>query len=202
MNYRIGVSNMSNRGIVPNSDLFRNNLTCCNFLKVRDNFTVSSNININRSWSNNRPASNRGTNPLQWAYNVPQNTDILDLKDYWEEGQEGIQQRTPYNGLYNNPYFLAYEVNNSFNRDRVFGNLKAEWQITKEFSLMGRYSLDQFSEKRESKLSPSYTGEPNNGAYGVQDITSYERNVDVLATYSKVADNFSIICFCRRQCPL
>jgi len=192
MNYRIGVSNMSNRGIVPNSDLFRNNLTAATSIRLRDNFTVSSNININRSWSNNRPSSNRGTNPMQWAYNVPQNTDIRDLKDYWEEGQEGIQQRTPYNGLYNNPYFLAYEVNNSFNRDRVFGNLKAEWKITKEFSLMGRYSLDQFSEKRESKLSPSYTGESNNGAYGIQDITSYERNVDVLATYSKVTENFSL----------
>ncbi len=192
MNYRIGVSNMSNRGIVPNSDLFRNNVTAATSIRVRDNITVSSNININRSWSNNRPASNRGTNPLQWAYNVPQNTDIRDLKDYWEEGQEGIQQRTPYNGLYNNPYFLANEVNNSFNRDRVFGNLKAEWKITKEFSIMGRYSLDQFSEKRESKISPSYTGESNNGAYGIQDISSYERNVDVLATYSKVTDLFSV----------
>jgi len=192
INYRIGISNMSNRGIVPNSDLFRNNLAAATSIRVRDNFTISSNININKSWSNNRPSSNRGTNPLQWAYNVPQNTDIRDLRDYWEEGQEGIQQRTPYNGLYNNPYFLAYEVNNSFNRDRVFGNLKAEWKITKEFSLMGRYSLDQFSEKRESKLSPSYTGEPNNGAYGVQDITSYERNVDVLATYSKQLTNLSI----------
>ncbi|MBG0857992.1 MAG: SusC/RagA family TonB-linked outer membrane protein [Bacteroidales bacterium] len=192
INYRIGVSNMSNRGIVPNSDLFRNNLTAATSLRLTDNFTFSSNININRSWSDNRPASNRGANPLEWAYKVPQNTDIRDLKDYWEEGQEGIQQRTPYNGLYNNPYFLANEINNSFTRDRIFGNLKAEWKITKDFSIMGRYSLDQFSEKRESKLSPSYTGEPNNGAYGVQDITSYERNVDVLATYSKITDNFSL----------
>jgi TonB-linked SusC/RagA family outer membrane protein len=191
INYRIGISNMANRGIIPNSDMFRTNLTSSVSLKVRDNFTVSSNLNINNSWSNNRPASNRGTNPLQWAYNVPQNTDILDLKDYWEPGQEGIQQRTPYNGVYNNPYFLANEVNNSYNRDRVFGNIKAEWQITKEFSLMGRYSIDQFSEKRESKIAPSYTGEPNNGAYGIQDLTSYERNIDMLATYSKQLTNFS-----------
>lgn len=192
LNYRIGISNMSNRGIIPNSDLFRNNLTAATSVKVRDNFTVSSNINISMSWSNNRPASNRGTNPLQWAYNVPQNTDILYLKNYWEEGQEGVQQMTPYNGLYNNPYFLAYEVNNSFNRDRAFGNLKADWKITKDFSLMARYSLDQFSEKRESKISPSYTGEPNNGAYGIQNITSYERNVDVLATYSKQMSSISL----------
>ena len=157
MNYRIGFTNMSNKGIVPNSDLFRNNLNAATAFKVRNKLTVSSNINISRSWSNNRPSSNRGTNPLQWAYAVPQNTDILDLKDYWEPGFEGLVQRTPYNGVYNNPYFLAYEVNNSYDRDRVFGNLKADWQLTKEFSIMGRYALDQFTEKRESKISPGYS---------------------------------------------
>ena len=192
MNYRIGVTNMSNRGIVPNSDLFRNNLTAATSIKVRENFTVSSNININNSWSNNRPSSNRGTNPLQWAYNVPQNTDILDLKQYWEPGKEGVVQRTPYNGTYENPYYLAYEVNNSFNRDRVFGNMKAEWQLTKDFSLMGRYSLDRFTETRESKISPGYTKEPNNGTYGIQDIISYERNVDLLGTFAKQLNNFTL----------
>jgi TonB-dependent SusC/RagA subfamily outer membrane receptor len=191
MNYRIGLTNMSSRGIVPNSDLFRNNLNASTSVNVLDNFTVSSNINVSRSWSNNRPASNRGTNPLQWAYAVPQNTDIRDLKDYWEPGFEGLVQRTPYNGTYNNPYYLANEVNNSYDRDRVFGNLKADWQLTKEISLMGRYSLDQFTEKRESKISPGYTGEPNNGSYGVEDIKSYERNIDFLGTYAKKLSDFS-----------
>lgn len=191
MNYRIGITNMSNKGVIPNSDLFRNNLSAATSIKVSDKVTISSNINVSKSWSNNRPASNRGTNPLQWAYNVPQNTDIRDLEDYWEPGQEGLQQRTPYNGEYNNPYFLAYEVNNSYDRDRVFGNFKADWQITKGLSLMARYSLDQFSDKRESKLAPSYTGEPNNGAYGIQNISNYERNIDFLGTFAKKLNNFS-----------
>ena len=192
MNYRIGVTNMTNKGIIPNSDLFRNNLNVATSMKVLKNLTVSSNININNSWSNNRPSSNRGTNPLQWAYNVPQNTDILDLQQYWEPGFEGIVQRTPYNGEYENPYYLAYEVNNSYARDRVFGNMKAEWQLTKDFSLMGRYSLDRFNETRESKISPGYTKEPNNGAYGIQNIISYERNVDFFGTYAKQLSNFNL----------
>lgn len=192
MNYRIGFTNMTNRGIIPNSDLFRNNLNAATSVNIRDNFTLSSNINVSRSWSNNRPASNRGTNPLQWAYAVPQNTDIKVLRNYWEPGFEGLVQRTPDNEIYDNPYYLAYEVNNSYDRDRVFGNLKAEWQLTKEISLMGRYALDQFTEKRESKISPGYSKEPNNGAYGVQDIKSYERNIDVLATYAKQLSDFSV----------
>jgi len=61
MNYRIGVTTMGNKGIIPNSDLYRNNLTAATSIKVRDNFTVSSNINVNRSWANNRPSSNSGS---------------------------------------------------------------------------------------------------------------------------------------------
>lgn len=185
MNYRLGVTNMSSRGIVPNSDLFRNNLSISTDIKATEKITISTNINVTNSWSDNRPSSNRGTNPLEWAYKVPLNIDILDLEDYWEPGLEGVQQRTPSNGLYDNPYFLANEVNNSYDRDRMFGNLKAEWQITPAISLMGRYSIDRYDEKRETKISPSYTREPNYGSYGIIDINHYERNADVLASYNK-----------------
>ncbi len=193
MNYRIGVANMSSKGIIPSSDLFRNNFSIGSDVKATDKITISSNINITKSWSNNRPSSNRGTNPLEWAYKVPSNINILDLQDYWEPGQEGVQQRTPANGIYDNPYFLANEVSNSFGRDRMFGNLKAVWQITPEISLMGKYSMDSYSEKRETKISPSYTRELNNGAYGIVEIINYERNADFLATYSKEFNKFGIV---------
>ena len=192
MNYRLGFTNMTHSGIVPNSDLFKNNLTLAASFKATNKLSISTNLNINRSWSNNRPSGNRGTNPLQWAYAVPQSTDIRALEDYWVPGQEGIQQLTPDPDVYNNPYFLAYEVNNSFTRDRVFGNIKAEWEILPSFKLMGRYSLDKFNETRESKIGPSYSRERNNGAYGLQELGNYEQNIDFLATFNKQAGEFGI----------
>ena len=192
MNYRLGFTNMSSRGIVPNSDLYRNNLTLGSDIRATKNITVSTNFNFNNTYSNNRPSSNRGTNPLEWAYKVPLNINILDLEDYWEPGQEGVQQKTILKGIYDNPYFLANEVNNSFNRDRVFGNLKAEWQIIPDLTLMGRYSIDRYSEKRETKIAPSYSREPNNGSYGIVDITAYERNADFLLTYNKQVNTFNL----------
>ena len=192
INYRLGVSNMSNRGVVPNSDLFRNNLSIGTDIKASKKITISSNFNVINSWSNNRPSSNRGTNPLEWAYKIPININILDLKQYWEPGQEGLQQRTPVNGLYNNPYFLANEVNNGFNRNRIFGNLIMKWQVLPVLTLRGRYSIDTYNEKRETKIAPSYTRETNNGAYGIVDILNYERNADFLATFNKQFDKFGV----------
>ena len=197
IDYRVGFTNMSSRGVVPGSDLFRNNLTLNTTLRASKRWTFSTNLNINRTYSNNRPAGNRGANPMEWVYKFPRNIDIREVRDYWEPGLEGIQQRTTWLGKpeeseYNNPYFLAYEIDNRFNRDRVFGNLKAEWEIVDGLTLMGRYALDYYVEERETKIPPSYTREPNNGTYGLVKFTRFERNIDFLATYTKQFGKFGL----------
>lgn len=190
INYRISLSDMRNKGIVPNSDLFRNTLNINSSLKVTNNFRLSTNIDFSRNRSNNRPAGERGANPLQWAYAISPSTDILDLKNYWVPGQEGLAVVSPHPSV-NNPYFLAYEVNNSFVRDRVYGNLKADWDITRDLSLMVRYGLDNFNEKRETKMANGYTNDPR-GAYGIINIQNFESNADFLLTYKKELNAFHL----------
>jgi len=191
INYRVGYTNLNNWGIIPNSDFHRNNLSVNSNLKINEKLTLNTSININRTGADNRPAGNRGTNPLEAAYKVSPHIDINELKDYWMPGQEGIQQRSQAIGDYNNPYFLAYEVNNSFNRDRVFGNVGLNYQITDNFSLQGKYMLDMYTERRESKIPMSYTEDPN-GGYGIVNLDRYERNVEFLATYQKDFTDFSM----------
>ncbi len=191
MTYRLSYSNMQNRGIIPNSDLMRNSLSLNSSLRLSEKLTLSTMVDISRNGSNNRPAGNRGANPMQWAYAVSPHIDMLELKDYWVPGQEGIQQKSQSPKNYNNPYFMAHEINNSFQRDRIIGNMKADWQITPEFSLMGRVALDTYNEQREIKIGNSYTLEPR-GAYGVIDLMRFERNADFLATYTKGLGDFSL----------
>jgi TonB-linked SusC/RagA family outer membrane protein len=191
LSYRLSYSNMNNRGIVPNSDLFKNSLNINASVKASEKLRISTNLDMSRNNSNNRPSGNRGTNPMQWAYAVSPHIDIRDLENYWVKGQEGLQQLSQAPGDYNNPYFLAYEVNNSFVRDRLFGNIKAEYQITPQISFMARYALDTYNEQRETKIGNSYTGEPR-GAYGIVNLKRYERNADFLATYKK---DFSSLSF-------
>ncbi|MHA8065315.1 SusC/RagA family TonB-linked outer membrane protein [Aquirufa sp. ROCK2-A2] len=190
-NYRLTYSNMTSRGIVPNSDLFKNSLSIASSFKLSNKLKLSTNLDVSRNSSNNRPASERGSNPLQWAYAVSPHINIMDLKNYWVPGQEGLQQKSQAIGSYNNPWFLAYEVNNSFVRDRGFGNVKLDYQLTPELSLMARYSLDTYGETRETKIAKSYTGEKN-GAYGIINLDRYERNIDFLATWAKPVGDYSL----------
>ncbi len=189
VNYRLGVSNMMNKGLVPNSDLQRNNLTLSATSKVRKNFSVSTDINFTQNSSDNRPSTQeRGSNPLQWAAWTPPSVDIRQLKDYKLGGK---QIKTIGDG-YENPYFLAYGINNSFDRNRLIGNVSATWDITPKLSLMGRYALNKTDEVRESKIDPGYSKEPNNGAYGIVTSEGMERNMDALATYKDNWNDFSL----------
>lgn len=190
-NYRLGYTNMSNKGVIPGSDLYRNSINLNTSVKVHPKFRIGTNIDFTRTNSNNRPATNRGANPMQWAYAVSPHINIMDLRNYWNV--EGIQQRTQDDnaGEYNNPWFLAYEVRNAFVRDRVYGNLKADWQITPELTLMGRYSLDTYTETRETKLPTSYTNQER-GGYGINNIRNTERNIDFLLSYEKNLSAFHL----------
>lgn len=204
MNYRLSYNNMQNKGIIPNSDLNKNSISLNSSLKVIDNLTVSSSLNFTVSGADNRPSTQeRGANPLQYLYDLNSHIDIDDLRDYWVPGMEGLQQRGPYNlkvnsdGTYeaedmmNNPFFLANEVNNGFQRDRFYGNAKVDWKINSDFNIFARYTHDQFHEKRETKIAPSYDDEPN-GFYGVMDMYRVEQNADFLLTYKKVAGEFNV----------
>lgn len=184
LDYRFSYSNMANKGIIPNSDLFRNTLNINSTMRLRKSLTLGLALDASRNNSNNRPAGNRGTNPIQAAYEVAPHINILDLQDYWLPGQEEIQQRSQSIGNHNNPYFLAYGVNNAFTRDRVFGNLRLDWTIKKDWTAMIRYATDIYWENRETKIPYSYTNEPR-GAYGIVNLMNMEQNIDFLTTYSK-----------------
>ncbi len=189
--YRMSYSNMQNKGIVPGSDLFRNVLNLNSSLNISSKVKISSMVDLSRSNSNNRPATNRGANPLEWLSYFPANLDIRDFKNYWAPGKAGLQQFTIEDKNFNNPYFLAHEVKNGFSRDRVFGNLKLDWQIAPGLSFMGRYSMDMYQETRETKIAQSYTKQPR-GAYGIINIKNYERNADFLLNYDKALGSLNL----------
>ena len=187
VNYRFGFTNMTHSGFIPNSDLNRNNISLAASSKLWDKVTISTDINYSNSWADNRPASNRGANPLQWAYSHPTNIDIRKLEDY---GSGNDILRVSNN--HENPYYLAYDVNNSFNRHRIFGNVILNWEISPSFSIRGRYILNKSDEIQESKIAPGYLNEPNNGAYGIITSTGLERNMDILGTYMRDWDEFAV----------
>lgn len=180
--FRVSYSNMLHKGMIPGSDLYRNGISTSVSYDLLDRLTFTSNINYSNSLSNNRPSTgDRRANALEAVYISPY-VNYEEMKDYWVEGQENIQQkRTPAG---DNPYFIAYGIKNSFVRDRIYGNLSLEYKVSDDISLMGRYSLDRSNEGRETKIPFSYS-RMERGGYYVTDLRSQESNADFLASYKK-----------------
>ena len=196
LDYRLSYTNMNNKGFIPNTDLKKNSINLNSTLSLTEKLKVSSSLNYTKTGSDNRPAGNRGANPIQAMYEIGPHIDIRDLQDYWLPGYEGLVQNSPYtfgddptDTEWNNPYYLANEINNGFERNRVYGNIRADWQLTDEFSFMARYNFDEINETRESTMSSGYTNE-HNGAYGLVEIGRQESNADFLLGYKKYLDNW------------
>jgi TonB-linked SusC/RagA family outer membrane protein len=180
--FRVSYNLMNNKGLIPNSDLKKNALSANATYEASNKVKLSTNLNFVRSQSDNRPSTaNRGANPLEAAY-LFSHVDIRELKDYWKPGAEDVAQRAPTSA--DNPYFLAYGINNGFTRDRAFGNVKLDWQILPELSAFARVSHDVFMENRETKIPLSYSRVRNGGYYN-QNFSRQETNTDFLITYKK-----------------
>jgi len=190
INYRLSYTNMINEGFIPNTDLRRNTISLNSALKLRENFKVSSSLNFTQSGAGNRPSGNRGANAYEAVLKLNKTIDVRDMTDYWLPGFEGEIQNAPYNwgddpSRYKreNPYYIANEVINGFKRNRIFGNVRADWDFTDYLTLMVRYNYDDVKENRETKITRGYTRE-RNGLYGIQNISRVESNLDALLTFS------------------
>ncbi len=196
IDYRLSFDNMTNKGLIPNDDLHKNTISLNTGIKINEKLKLTSSINFASMGAKNRPAGNRGSNPMQAFYEINPSIDILSMKNYWQPGKVGIMQNSPYTygdptSYVNNPYFLANEVNNGFQRDRLYGNIKLDYQITPDLKFFARYALDTFHEFRDTKIAKSYTKEPK-GLYGLFNMYRRENNTDFLFTYNKKLTDFNI----------
>lgn len=186
MEYRFSVNNLNHSGMIPNSDLYRNGISSNVGYAITDNLKISTNINLVRSKSNDMPATgNRASNPLQAVYLFP-HVNVLDLQNYWIQGQEEIQQFQVAPGR-DNPYFLAYALTNAFARDRVYGNIRLDWDISDKFTAFIRAAETRAEETRETKIPWSFSRDTR-GGYHLQNLRNRENNVDFLLTYAGKQD--------------
>ncbi|KKN94162.1 hypothetical protein LCGC14_0189860 [marine sediment metagenome] len=197
MNYRMSYTNMRHEGFIPNSDLQRNTFSINSGFDVNDKLKITTSLKYVLSGADNRPSTtDRNANPLQAIYDINPHIDVRDLKDYWLI--EGQSQNTPYNFgddpsefEFNNPYFVANEINNGFERKRLYGNIQGDYKISDKLSLMLRYAYNDSHEVRETKISSGFNREIN-GAYGIVNIDGVESNADFLLSYKdKLSENFN-----------
>ena len=181
---RLSYSNLRNEGILPNTDLKRDGIALSLNQQLVDKLRVDLFTNYVNSRSGNRPNLGYGYENVQYGFNwTGRQTNIASLRDYWQAGQEGLQHYD-FNYLWlTNPYLTLFENTNSFNKNRILGNLALTYDITDKLSLRIRSGLDNYSDLRKFKRAFS-TNRRVYGGYREDQVKFSERNSDVLLTYA------------------
>ncbi|MDZ4808664.1 MAG: carboxypeptidase-like regulatory domain-containing protein, partial [Bacteroidota bacterium] len=187
---RFSMSNTYQKGIVPNTKLNGFNFN----MSLGHNFTpklrFEANVNYNRQATPNVPDVQYGPNSM--IYNITiwggADWDIDDMKNYWQQGKEGVQQIYAEYQRYNNPWFLVKEWLRSHYKNDFYGYTTLSYKFNKNIELVGRTSVTTYDLLRTEKFpysATSYGREEARGDYREDIRKLFENNTEVLLKLNK-----------------
>jgi TonB-linked SusC/RagA family outer membrane protein len=160
-NYVLNFNNFKENGILPNSEMKKNNLSAKINHKFTDRLSTSVFVNYLAQKTKGRNTTGYGGDNMMssfrqwWATNV----DILSQKEIYEaSGGKNISwnMANPSAGNYapkysDNPYFTRYQNYQSDERNRFLGYAQLDYKIADWISASGKVSTDSYAELREER---------------------------------------------------
>lgn len=211
--FKIGYSHDDTKDFMPNSYYKKNLFTLGTTYNLTDKVTVGATLNYSDNSATNRylyPYTG-GTSPMtdfrQWW---PTNVDIQQQKNDYFNGLKNPTlssanatwnwQTSAYRGNQNgtvgrpayhdNLYWFAYTNYENDSRTRYFGNANINYKITNYLSLMGRVSLDNYTQSVETRNDVGSQSTP----YYTRFNSSYnETNYDLMLNFDKnISNDFNL----------
>lgn len=194
-NYRIAYTRFDQDGIMPNSNLTRDNISINTSFDITDKFSVSGSANyiLTDALGRNRTGNETGGNAQNvissmrkyWAMNV----GIDELKEAYFNTGNNVD---PFmGGTIDNPYWVVYENYQNDSRSRIFGNVSLKYKFTDWLNIEGRVSLDTYSFIQEERNNKGTAGAV--GRYSRRNINFSEENYDLMLNFNKyVTDKLNI----------
>lgn len=197
ISYRVGVSNTSQQGVSPNSELGRTALSFNGALNHSDKFTSAISFNYTNTQVSGRPAQGYAPaqgNPTnsfnQW---FQRQLDMEKLKEYnTADGLASwnIRSHTNLRPLYwDSPYFSVMENVSEDDRDRIFGNYSLSYNVTDNLQLTGKVHLDAYDFTIEDRIG---SGGLDQDWYSVSQRTRREVNYEAGAQFQQDFDQLSV----------
>ncbi|RWY53829.1 SusC/RagA family TonB-linked outer membrane protein [Mucilaginibacter gilvus] len=182
--FRLSISDLRNRDIVPGSNIRRNTFNFNGTSKFGSKVTLEARVMYMNEDVINRPSladdpGNIGNNFIGLANNVDQSYFKTGYKDaegnYVEWG--GGQYRL-------DPYWVINQMKNQTKKNRMIGGLQGNYTITSWLNLQGRASTD-FTYFDYSKFSPRSTPGSLTGRLETTNQKVQTTEADILLTAQK-----------------
>jgi|TARA_B110000037_G_scaffold71215_1_gene85848 TonB-linked SusC/RagA family outer membrane protein len=192
--FRLSIGNSEQRGMVPFTELKKFSVGVSGSLKLGERLTASVSLNYFNQDSDNIPISGyNNENPFQqfiWSARQVNFTDLRNWRDFPLAPDNTAAAGTPLNwnhNFQNNPYWVLETNRNTFEKDRLIGNVDLTSQITDDLSLSTKLGVDSFSQFTTNRQAVG-SNNAQDGSYAESQRRFEEVNASFLLNYNK---NFS-----------
>jgi TonB-linked SusC/RagA family outer membrane protein len=205
-NFRLGYTNLDQKGITPNSSLKRNTISLNAGYNLVEGLRISSSVNFINTRANGRNVTGyNNANPMQaftqwWQTQLDverlKNYEMVDGTHYtWnpvgistnDDGELLSFDPTP--NFFDNPYYVRNEYLQKDERNRIIGNVELSYELTDYLTVTGKAMLDHFSFNAEEGI-PTQSVEQS--IYSVQNRSFNETNYDLRLNYNETFGDFNI----------
>lgn len=156
MTYNFSMSDLNNKSIVPNSTLRRNNFSLNTTFNPVDNLAITASIRYIRERVKNRPRLSDSPGNANFTVGImPNSWDVETFKTSMKDANGG-ENKFNANPYVTNPYWAAYEFQQSDSRDRMIGSVEAKYNLTKWLYVRGRMGTDQYT-RSNFEITPTGT---------------------------------------------
>ncbi len=189
-NFRFSVSNMDNKGIVPNSSINRKTFSLSTNAVLARKVVFEGNIQYTNEVNKNRTyVANFTKNPNASVGLIATNIDVRTLAPgYDERGYE-----TEWNDyvFVVNPYFAINKAKNQDDRQRIIGSFSTRYNITDWLYARGRVGIDYFNLDGYD-VNPTGILTNTRGDMTTNTSNTYETNAEAILGFDKKVGVFSI----------
>ena len=196
-NLRFSATHTYQKGINPNTRLNIFNYNLSGTYDFDEKTTVKGFANFSFQTSPNSPNVEYG--PNSYIYNIliwgGDDWDIRELRDYWQEGKVGIQQKNFEYTRYNNPNFMANEWLRGYYKNDYSGQLAITHHFTENFDATLRTNIAVSNLFRDEKFpysATTYGREKAEGDYSEQYDYSMKNYSDAMLNYQNTFGDFGV----------
>ncbi|MDQ6477146.1 SusC/RagA family TonB-linked outer membrane protein [Dyadobacter sp. LHD-138] len=183
-NFRVAVTDMRNKGIIPNAKMRRDNISLSINQNATKNIAISANVDyINEQVDNRYVLESNNANSAGTILYVNSNMPTSALAP----GYDPVTFKEKNLGTdlgATNPYYTLNQIKNNTKKDRFIAAVNARWNIFDWLFVQGKAGQDYFSYQL-NKIVPEGTGYRPNGQIDQIQTNFYERNFEGMIGLNK-----------------
>ncbi|WP_289044680.1 SusC/RagA family TonB-linked outer membrane protein [uncultured Olleya sp.] len=155
---RLSIGNSEEKGMVPFTDLSKMTIGFNGTLDLGDKFTAGVSATYFNVDSNNLPISGyNNENPFQqfiWSARQVNFSDLRNWRNFPLANEGTAAEGTPLNwnhNFQNNPYWILETNTNTFEKDRLIGNIDLAYKFADWFTLSAKVGTDFYNQLETSR---------------------------------------------------